>query len=125
MADPQNLTVFYDGSCPLCAREIGFYRRRKGAERIDWRDISCSGEQEVAPGLSKDIALARFHVRSADGHLASGGEAFARLWTALPPFRLAGCILQRRPFVWCLNAAYDAFLKIRPCLQSLATRRMP
>ena len=26
---PRALTVFYDGACPLCTAEIGFYRRRK------------------------------------------------------------------------------------------------
>jgi hypothetical protein len=26
------VTVFYDGACPLCATEIGFYQRRRGAE---------------------------------------------------------------------------------------------
>ena len=51
------LTVFYDGSCPLCRREIDFYRRRRGAARIDWLDISGLPEGEVAPGLSRCAAL--------------------------------------------------------------------
>ena len=37
------VTVFYDGACPLCATEIGFYQRRRGAERVAWVDASaCS-----------------------------------------------------------------------------------
>ena len=53
------LTVFYDGACPLCRREIAFYRRRRGAARIRWLDISRAPEGEVAPGLSRCAALAR------------------------------------------------------------------
>ena len=30
-AQPQPpLTVYYDGACPVCRREIGFYRKRTG-----------------------------------------------------------------------------------------------
>lgn len=29
-------TVFYDGSCPLCSREIAHYRRLRGAESLKW-----------------------------------------------------------------------------------------
>lgn len=123
MSGSRKLTVFYDGSCPLCAREIAFYQRRKGAEQIDWLDASCSEAPEVVPGLAKDTALARFHVLSADGRFVSGGAAFAHLWATLPSFKFIGRILQARPFVWCLDWAYDVFLKIRPRLQFCVKKR--
>ena len=107
------LQVFYDGSCPLCAREIAFYRRRQGADGICWVDVSASELPEVSPGLSKDRALSRFHVRSGDGTLVSGGAAFAELWTALPSFRALGRVFQASFLVWVLNGAYDVFLKFR------------
>jgi predicted DCC family thiol-disulfide oxidoreductase YuxK len=34
------LTVYYDGGCPICAREIGFYRARPGAEGFDWVNVA-------------------------------------------------------------------------------------
>ena len=71
MANARKLTVFYDGACPLCEREISFYRCRKGAEGIAWVDVSRSSEDEVTPGLSKNQALARFHIMDADGILVS------------------------------------------------------
>ena len=36
MGDARPLTVFYDGACPLCDREISFYKRRRGAEGVRW-----------------------------------------------------------------------------------------
>ena len=121
-ADADRLTVFYDGTCPLCRREIEFYRRRKGAQSLDWVDVSrCAGET-VALGLSRAEAMARFHVKRADGELASGGLAFAQLWAALPGFRPLGLVLQWRPLAWLTERAYRLFLKVRPRLQALARR---
>ena len=127
IARSPELTVFFDGSCPLCIREIGFYRRRRGADAIAWIDVSAepageAGALLAAPGLSRCDAMARFHVMDADGALVSGGEAFARLWAALPAFRPLGAIALTPPFRWLLNRAYDIFLTVRPALQSMARR---
>ena len=120
--DGETLAVYYDGSCPLCRREIGFYRNRRGGERIDWIDVSRCASATVADDLSKEAALARFHVRRADGRLVSGGRAFAELWSALPVFRLAGLTFRIRPLYWLLDRAYDLFLPMRPALQRLLSK---
>lgn len=119
------LTVFFDGACPLCDREIAFYRRRRGADAIQWVDVSGAAEGDVAPGLSRDAALARFHVLECNGTLTSGGRAFAALWTRLPGFRPLGLLFQLRPLGWILDRAYALFLKVRPRLQALASKRQP
>ena len=82
------LTIYYDGSCPLCRREIAFYRRLPGAGRLDWVDVSAGAS--LGEGLSCDAAMRRFHVREASGRLLGGGAAFARLWRALPGWRVLG-----------------------------------
>ena len=46
------LTVFYDGSCPLCAREVAFYQQLRGADGVEWQDVSECEAEEVQPGLS-------------------------------------------------------------------------
>lgn len=121
VSDLKPLTVFYDGACPLCEREIGFYRRRKGAEAICWVDVSEADGGDVAPGLSREQAMARFHVRDGAGQILSGGEAFARLWRDLPGFRPLGRLFGLAPFKWVINRSYDYFLRFRPRLQRLAT----
>src|SRR6056300_863224 len=97
-------TVFYDGGCPLCSREIGFYRRWRGAGNIDWVDISRAPDGEIAPGLERDRALARFHLLLPDGRLVSGGVAFAHLWAALPALRPLGKALLTRPLSGVIDA---------------------
>ena len=127
MSEPQasdgRLQVYYDGGCPLCRREIGFLRRRRGAERIDWIDIAASVRAEVAPGLSRCDALARMHVRTAAGEVVSGAAAFVALWQALPLTRPLGRIGAWPPLLRLLERAYDRFLRWRPRLQAWVARR--
>jgi len=119
-----NLTVYYDGACPLCRREIGFYRRRRDADRLSWVDVSRTPGTTIAPGLSRDAALARFHVRDANGNYHSGGAAFSKLWRALPGFGAAGRLFALWPFDRMLDRAYRIFLRIRPFLVArLASRK--
>jgi predicted DCC family thiol-disulfide oxidoreductase YuxK len=116
MTDTRNLTVYYDGACLLCAREIAFYRRRSGADAVEWIDVSAFETGEVAPGLDRDRALARFHVRD-DGTLVSGGQAFVRLWRALPGLHWLARILGAPALKPALDLTYVAFLKFRPLLR--------
>ena len=117
------VTVFYDGACPLCEKEISFYRRREGADAVRWVDVSQAGAATLAPDLTRAQALARFHVRDARGELTSGGAAFSRLWRALPGFRPLGRLFRLPPLAWLLERGYELFLKIRPRLQARAAAR--
>ncbi len=115
-----DFTVYFDGACPLCRAEIAFYQRQKGADAVDWRDVSAGGS--TGPDLSCAAALKRFHVREPDGRLRSGGAAFAALWLRLPRFRWAGRIGATPPFSWLLALAYAVFLPLRPTLQQVYGR---
>ena len=75
---PRDLTVYFDGSCPLCRAEIGHYRKQRGAETIAFVDVS-DADVPLACGIDRDAAMARFHVRESDGRLLSGAEAFTRI----------------------------------------------
>ena len=123
ITDPK-LTVYFDGACPLCAREIGAYQTCRGADQIDWVDVSATPGNMLADDLTKDAALVRFHVRRADGALVSGGAAFADLWANLPALRWVGWVFARKPFSVLIAWAYNIFLPLRPWLQKLARRNL-
>lgn len=118
----EKLTVYYDGSCPLCRREIGFYQRRRGADAIDWLDVADGDNANVAPDLLRSEALARFHVRLPDGTLESGARGFAALWSAMPGFGWLGSIAQSRIAHPLMESAYRGFLKVRPIAQRIARK---
>lgn len=118
----KEVAVYYDGACPLCMREIGFYRKCRNADAVDWIDVSQYADDIVVPGLTKTDAMARFHVVGANGALVSGGDAFREVWRVLPAFRVWSRLFQMRSFAWMLNKAYDIFLNVRPALQAVLLR---
>ena len=103
-------TVFYDGACPVCAREIGWYRGMRGAETVDWRDIA---REEPPAGFDRAALLGRFTVIRRDGSVVDGAPAFAALWRALGPTRLLGRLADRQPFLWIGEGLYRLFLRLR------------
>ncbi|MGI9525324.1 MAG: thiol-disulfide oxidoreductase DCC family protein [Hyphomicrobiaceae bacterium] len=111
------LTVYYDGSCPLCRREIAFYKNQEGSENIVWSDVSACAPGEVVPGLDRAVALKRFHVATEDGKLESGSLAFARLWIALPRFVSVGRMITRPGVRHLAEFGYQCLLNMRPTLQ--------
>ncbi len=116
------LTVYYDGACPLCRKEIGWYRRQRGADNICWFDISSCVEDLVTVDLSRVEALQRFHVRKIDGTLVSGALAFAELWLCLPRFKLFGVITKLPVITQVAEQLYRLFLRLRPSLQRCVKR---
>jgi predicted DCC family thiol-disulfide oxidoreductase YuxK len=124
-----DLTVYYDGGCPLCRAEIGHYRRCEGAERLSFVDVGRGAPAaQLGAGLDREAALRRFHVRDESGRLVSGAAAFARLWQTLPNWRWLGRlvtlrVLGRRPLLAVAEVAYRLFLPLRPYLARLVARR--
>ena len=112
--EAKRLTVWHDGACPLCAREIAVMRRLDRAGRINFVDAA---DAAVAYPLDRAVLLARFHAME-DGVMLSGAAAFAAMWRAIPLLRPLG-LAARWPLVGrTLDAAYRLFLRLRPRLQA-------
>ena len=80
-------TLYFDGGCPLCRREIAHYRRLDRAGRVRWLDLHQAGDELRAVGLDTEAAMRRIHLRASDGRLISGVPAFVALWDELPGYR--------------------------------------
>ena len=125
MTDPVNqtapLTVLYDGACPLCRREIGIYRGLLPNTPVCFADVSDAA-LPLPPGTTREQLLARFHVRSREGQLLSGAQAFLALWAALPGWRWLALAGRLPGAVWMMERSYRLFLRGRPALQRWASR---
>jgi predicted DCC family thiol-disulfide oxidoreductase YuxK len=111
-----SLTVWFDGACPLCRREISLFKKldRRGAihfEDVDRADAVCP--------LDRAELLSRFHAQERGCPVVSGAAAFAAMWRAIPLLRPFGEIARFPPILWALDLAYRRFLIIRPRLQKL------
>lgn len=111
---PAALTVYYDGACPVCRREIALYRSQPGAEQLCWVDAAHCEPQALGPGLDRATALARLHVRDERGRLVSGARGFLALWQGLPRWAWLGRLLNRGPLPALLELGYRLFLRLRP-----------
>lgn len=114
-------TVYYDGSCPLCATEIRHYRDQDSNHQLAFVDISETGAL-LPPDLNRQQAMARFHVMSRDGRLIDGARAFAEVWTSLPKWRWAARVAALPGAMRALDIAYSASLLIRPVISRLFGR---
>lgn len=107
--------VWYDGSCPLCIREIRFMQRLDRHDRISFVDIS---DPDAICPLDRQLMLDRFHAEE-NGRTLSGAAAFAAMWRAVPLLRPLGLVARNRMVLKFLEAAYRLFLRVRPQLQKL------
>lgn len=118
------LTVLYDGACPLCRREIGIYRGLRPLRPdspVCFADVSDTA-LELPADTTREQLLARFHVRSRDGQLLNGAQAFLALWAALPGWRWLALVGRLPGATWVMERSYRLFLRWRPALQRWASR---
>jgi predicted DCC family thiol-disulfide oxidoreductase YuxK len=78
------ITVLFDGECPLCAREIAMLRRLdRGRGRIDFADIAAPDFDAARYGSRHADLMARIHGVLPDGRLVEGVEVFRRAYAAV------------------------------------------
>jgi len=123
MSQAPRLSVYFDGSCPLCRREIALYQRNRLAHQLAWVGVGLGAQAgELGGGLGCTQAMARFHVRDAQGRLFGGAAGFSQLWLALPGWRWLGWLSAWPPLSWGFEGLYRLFLPLRPSLQRGLTR---
>ncbi|MEM7211758.1 MAG: DUF393 domain-containing protein [Pseudomonadota bacterium] len=106
--------VFYDGDCPVCRREIRWYRNRNGSERIEWVDVASADEIDGPPGLTRGALMRRFTVERRDGETARGAAGFVAVWRALPQTATIARMLDNWVAVWIGERLYRLMLLVRP-----------
>ena len=110
------ITVYFDGACPVCRREVALYRRIAAPGAVCWTDIA-SPDALHHETFCLDAALALLHVRAADGTLRIGLDAHLLLWARLPGWRALAWVLARSaPLRHVADRGYRWFTARRPGL---------
>ena len=112
------VTVWHDGDCPLCRREIAFMRRLDRRGDVDFVDAT---ETEACP-LDRAELLARFHAREDGGPMLTGAAAFAAMWRAIPLLRPLGLLARHPAVLASMERLYIRSLRVRPRLQRFLAR---
>ena len=109
MSTDMRTTMYYDGGCPLCRREVAHYRRLDRAGRVRWMDIACDSGEIDALGVPLQQAMARLHVRERSGRLVSGAWAFAAVWDELPHYHWLARLVRTLHLLPLIDVAYRRF----------------
>ena len=123
-AAPAQSTVYFDGACPLCRAEIGYYSRKDADSALCFVDVSQPGAVTPA-GTSRQQAMERLHVCAGDGRVVSGAAAFVEIWSRLPRWRWAAAAARLPGALAVLESGYRTFLRIRPFISRLLGRVRP
>ena len=103
------ITVFYDGKCGLCAKEIGHYRKIAPSGIFDWQDITITTEALHKEGIRLSEGLKLLHVKDADGVLHVGVDAFIVIWHELKRWRVLASLVSLPVIKPLANACYRMF----------------
>ena len=117
----EDITVYYDGKCPLCRREINIYKSLSGSTDVSYIDIEAVNFDFNDLGMKKKQLKSRFHIKK-NGLFLTGGYAFAELWKHYPRLRFLNIIFSSRLMGFLLDKTYNLFLILRPLLQWLVVR---
>ncbi|WP_294535968.1 DUF393 domain-containing protein [uncultured Rhodoblastus sp.] len=125
MSEGSKSTVYFDGSCPLCRAEIGYYRRKDETDAICFVDVS-QADAATPEGVTRQRAMERFHVRAGDGRVVSGAAGFVEVWKSLPGgWRWAARAASLPGALPVMEFGYRMFLPVRPFISRLLGRVRP
>lgn len=74
------LTVYFDGDCPICRREINLLTLLNRKNRLQFVDFSASSYRPDDHGLEPCDLARVIHARWADGTIITGVEVFRTMW---------------------------------------------
>jgi predicted DCC family thiol-disulfide oxidoreductase YuxK len=113
-AEPE-LTLFYDGQCPLCVAEIEFLQSRSTKDQLAFVDVTQTGFEAAGHHISCEAAMAQIHGRTADGQVLVGVPVFATAYR-LAKLPFLAWLLSRRWLMPVLQPAYVLFAKHRQAI---------
>lgn len=107
-------TIYFDGLCQLCSREIALFQRRVRDGSLAYVDIADEAFRASDHGLDPVQIHRTMHVRLEDGRIVTGLDALIAMWEFVPGFRWLAK-LSRFPLIRPLaRVGYSVFAYIRP-----------
>ena len=105
-------TLFYDGNCPLCAKEIAVLRNKsKGA--LIFLDVHQQDDASLQRlQLKREDLLMQLHLLYPNGFLLTGLDANIAAWHCVGGHTLLR-LLMLPGFYWCAKKVYYFWAKYR------------
>jgi len=116
------VTLYHDGHCPLCQREVAWLARHPRRERVALVDIQAAEFDAKALGRTFEAMMGRLHLQDAEGRWFMGMDASRALYAVLGYRRLVwlSCLPGVAPL---MDAGYRWFARRRVRLGRWMERR--
>ena len=123
------LTIFFDGGCPLCKREVDFLRSKNQKGYLNFIDINCYDfSLDLKYGITYKQAMDRIHALKSDGSVIKDIKVFQEAYSLIG----LGWIYAptKLPFldkffeiIYRLWAKYRLKITFRPSIEKLCAER--
>ena len=107
------ITVYYDGKCGMCRREISHYQRIAPEGLFNWVEITSNPAPFLAKGFRVEEGLKALHVEDGDGKMHIGVAAFIVIWQKLPRWQLIAMLTSLPLILPLLEFCYRHFSRWR------------
>ena len=124
-----SLTVFFDGACPLCKREVDFLQSRNQKGYLKFIDINTPDfSLDLKYGITYKQAMERIHALKSDGSVIKDIKVFQEAYALIglgwiyAPTKLP--ILNKLiEFIYEVWAKYRLKITFRPSIEKLCLER--
>lgn len=82
------IIVLYDGSCPLCSKEIKLYQSSDANFKFNWQDIEKSQDILLKYELDYIDVKKIFHVIDKNNEVKKGVDGFLVIWKELKYWKI-------------------------------------
>jgi predicted DCC family thiol-disulfide oxidoreductase YuxK len=108
------LTVYYDGLCQLCSREMKYIHGiPRVTEQIEFVDYTEPDFDPKSEGLDPVALDWYFHAKTPDGQMRTGVDAFIELWKVVPRFAWLAWLASKPGFYSLCRLGYWCFAHVR------------
>ena len=121
------LTIFFDGGCPLCKREVDFLQSRNQKGYLRFIDINTSDFYlDLRYGITYKEAMERIHALKSDGSVIKDIKVFQEAYTLIglgwiyAPTKFP-IFVKFIEFIYGIWAKYRLKLTFRPSIEKLCT----
>ena len=123
------LTIFFDGGCPLCKREVDFSQSKNQKGALSFIDINTSDfSSDLKYGITYKQAMDRIHAMKSDGSVIKDIKVFQEAYSLIglgwiyAPTKLP--ILDKSiEFIYGLWAKYRLKITFRPSIEKLCAEK--
>jgi predicted DCC family thiol-disulfide oxidoreductase YuxK len=107
--NPSMISVFFDGKCNLCSKEINYYRRIAPKNTFNWVDITKTPGELDKFEIKLSDGLRLMHVADSRGNIFTGVDAFIIMWKQIKYWKFLGLFVSLPIVKQIANLLYQYF----------------